>query len=326
MQPSLTRDFEIAVTVAGISGVSLFFTLSAYLITELLLREREKTGTVHLRSFYVRRVLRIWPLYFVFLLIIRPLVAPVLPHEHFSGSYLAAYLLLAGNWISALHGWPESFAAPLWSISVEEQFYLFWPFAVSRLRASIIATASVMLLVANLTRIWFVLHPRPEPFLWANTFSRLDPFAVGALIAVLLHGRELHLRTVTRSCLTVLGLGILLLIGRYGAHVGPRALFFYPAEALAVGLVLLATIRPMGGWNVGVVGRGLVYLGKISYGLYVFHLMFLELVPTITGWQLRRATPIAFFATIATAALSYKFLEMPFLRLKQRFTFVSSRT
>lgn len=325
MQPSVTKDLELAISGAGLSGVSLFFTLSAYLITELLLQEREKTGTVHLRSFYMRRILRIWPLYFVFLLIIRPLVAHLLPHEHFSGLYLAAFMLLTGNWISAFHGWPESVAAPLWSISVEEQFYLFWPFAVSRLRVSLIASASAMLVIANLTRIWFVVHPRPEPFLWAATLSRLDPFAVGALVAVFLHGRVLQLGRAARVGGVLLGVGVLLLIGRYGAHSGPRALFFYPAEAVAAGLLLLAVIRPMGSWTVGPIGRALVYLGRISYGLYVFHLMFLELVPAVTGLRLRQATPLAFVMTIATASLSYKWLEVPFLKLKKRFTFVPSR-
>ncbi len=112
------------------SRVDLFFALSSYLITELLIREHRPTGTLNIRAFYARRVLRIWPLYFFALF----LAAPSLPRE-----YLAGFALLSGNWMCALAGFPASPFALLWSVSIEEQFYLAWPWVV-RARTQRIAT------------------------------------------------------------------------------------------------------------------------------------------------------------------------------------------
>jgi peptidoglycan/LPS O-acetylase OafA/YrhL len=112
-----------AIASSGRFGVQLFFLLSGYLITSLLLREKEVTGHINVRAFYVRRILRIWPLYFFVLTL-----AALWP---WSGrlplSYFAGFLLLAGNWIVVLFGVADSWAIILWSVSIEEQFYLLWP-------------------------------------------------------------------------------------------------------------------------------------------------------------------------------------------------------
>ena len=108
-----TTGLYLAVHGAGSAGVGLFFTLSSYLITELLLRERERTGTVHLGAFYIRRILRIWPLYLFFLLVVRPILGHYLPTEQFSPVFLMTFLLLVGNWECYRSGWPHSVAQPL---------------------------------------------------------------------------------------------------------------------------------------------------------------------------------------------------------------------
>ena len=322
-QPHLAKLY-LAVHDAGFSGVTLFFCLSSYLITELLLRENERTGSIHFRDFYFRRILRIWPLYFFFLLCVRPIAGIFIPGEHFSGHYLAAFLLLVGNWQCVLHGWPPSVAAPLWSISIEEQFYLIWPFTVSRLRYYLPSVALLMLLVANLVRIYMAVHPGPDPDMWASTLARLDPFALGALLAYFLHGRSINLSTLDRLLLISLGAILLLVLGRVGGHMGKAGLVFYPIEGIACSLLLFATWRPVRTWQPGPLGRGFIYLGRISYGLYVFHLLFLTLLAARLSHFLAREVS-AFAITIAAASLSYAFLEKPFLRLKQRFTYVHSR-
>jgi peptidoglycan/LPS O-acetylase OafA/YrhL len=117
--PQWVGELVAAVTVAGKFGVTLFFLLSAYLITSLLLREKTVKGSVDLRNFYVRRILRIWPLYFfaLFAAVLWPW-AGRLPVPYF-----AAFVLLAGNWMIILAGTPASWASVLWSVSIEEQFY-----------------------------------------------------------------------------------------------------------------------------------------------------------------------------------------------------------
>jgi peptidoglycan/LPS O-acetylase OafA/YrhL len=314
-----------AIHGAGFSGVALFFTLSAYLITELLLREQDQTGAVHLRAFYLRRILRVWPLYFFFLLVVRPLAGLALPWEHFTGGDYAAFLLLAGNWICVAASWPASVATPLWSISIEEQFYLVWPWLVGRMRRRIPLIAAGMLVAANVARVVIVVvDPHDRTGIWCNTFARMDPFALGILLAYWLHGREPRLRGLTRVLLGAGAAAILLAAGRWGTHWDAPALWSYPAESVACVMALAATLRPMGSWQPGGAGRALVYGGRISYGLYVYHLMMLKLMirAGLAFWPGKLA---ALAATVAIAALSYKLLESPFLRLKQRVTYVPSR-
>jgi peptidoglycan/LPS O-acetylase OafA/YrhL len=115
-----------AVAKSGASGVDLFFTLSAFLITVLLLRERRQTGGISLRLFYIRRILRIWPLYF-FVLAVSVVLAHTIPGQSLPWYYAVPYLLFVGNWINVAFGHLLSVCAPLWTVSIEEQFYLVWP-------------------------------------------------------------------------------------------------------------------------------------------------------------------------------------------------------
>jgi peptidoglycan/LPS O-acetylase OafA/YrhL len=106
--PATLRTLEQSFLNFGVFGVDIFFALSAYLITELLLRERSSTGTVQIRNFYLRRSLRIWPLYFAVLLVIRPIFQQLVPFDHFRLRYLAAFSALGGNWSVARWGWPAA--------------------------------------------------------------------------------------------------------------------------------------------------------------------------------------------------------------------------
>lgn len=123
--PAAINSLMLTMESAGSFGVDLFFALSGYLITELLLREETSTGNINIRAFYLRRILRIWPLYFFFLGLAAALTK-IDPEQHFGLKYLAPFTLLSGNWAVILFGVPDSVANPLWSISMEEQFYLCW--------------------------------------------------------------------------------------------------------------------------------------------------------------------------------------------------------
>ncbi len=323
--PGVSAILASAFWGAGFSGLALFFTLSSYLITELLLQEQARTGAIHLRAFYLRRVMRIWPLYFFFLLVCRPLAAHFIPWEHFSLNAYLAFSLLVGNWFCFFQGFPPSVATPLWSISIEEQFYLFWPLLISRFRRQVPAIALGMLVLANVARALLVLYPRPDPALWCSTLTRLDPFALGALLAFYTTGREVRLAGALRVLLVILAILLLLFVGRSGAHNGDMALLFYPLESAACCLGLFAILRPMASWKPGLIGRGFIYLGRISYGLYVYHLMMLVLVSRIASLNFPEHQILALAGTIVLASASYAWLETPFLKLKQRFTYVPSR-
>jgi peptidoglycan/LPS O-acetylase OafA/YrhL len=287
---------------AGALGVDLFFALSAYLITELLLRERHSRGAIDVRAFYIRRILRIWPLYYFALLILVPALS-FLPGERMPWRHFLAFGLFSGNWASAAWGYPPSSFALLWSVSIEEQFYLAWPWLVRLGRLHLRRIAYGMLAAATVTRFVLVIRGVHHPGIWCNTLARLDPIAGGALLACFLKGAlPAH---SPRARVLWIGLGAMLLLasGAGGNNEGWPVLVTYPLAAAASVTIIFGTLGSR--VHVG------AYLGKISYGLYVFHAAAIRLI----------SSPLlALPLTIALAAVSYRFLESPFLRLKDRFT------
>lgn len=167
-----------ALVGAGAYGVDLFFLLSAYLITELLLRERRHRGVVRVRAFYLRRILRIWPLYFFVLGLAYSV--PILNPGHllFRSKRLVWFSLLSGNWSIVAYGWPDSvIVTPLWSVSVEEQFYLFWAPVVKLLSPKRVALLAVGLLaVASVARVAMLLLHCTQPQIWCNTLHQVGPY------------------------------------------------------------------------------------------------------------------------------------------------------
>lgn len=314
--PGTANPLLVAVAAGGAFGVDLFFALSSFLITTLLLREQHACGTIDVSSFYLRRILRIWPLYFAFLLIVVPLVRYVLPNDDMPLKYTAAFALLAGNWACALWGYPHTVAGPLWSVSIEEQFYLSWPLIMRRWIRHLTVVALTLLAVSFITRFWLVFHGAIHPQIWCNTLARLDPIACGALLAVYAQRKEIALSRRVRVALLLFGFAVLTAAGRYGDFVGTRALITFPAVAAACVALILGTLGMRIPSRHSSIARALIYLGRISYGLYVFHLLFIYLLGSALA-----ALP----ATIAVAAASYHFFEKPFLRLKTRFARIASR-
>ncbi len=310
---------------SGGYGVDLFFTLSAYLITELLLRERSVRGTIDVWSFYLRRALRIWPLYYVFILLCLTVVPFLLPAENLPAEYAVAFTFFMGNWVCAFSGYPPSAAALLWSVSIEEQFYLVWPLLLSRGSASRLKVLPVVLVgIAFLNRVPLVGIPHPA--MWCNTFARLDAIAAGAGLALALNFRVPTIRLAGRLSLFLFGLALWLGVARYYEWIGPLGLISYPMVAAGSVALLLSALATPPSHLLG----PLVYLGRISYGLYVFHALSLAMAHRWLG-MLGVSSPfskiaLGFGLTVGLAAASYEWLERPFLRLKQRFTHVTSRT
>jgi peptidoglycan/LPS O-acetylase OafA/YrhL len=313
---------------AGTFGVDLFFALSAYLITELLLREYRKRGTVAIRDFYVRRILRIWPLYLFVLLLLRPVLNRISPDvEQLGGKYLLGFLLFSGNWVCAFLGWPHTHLALLWSVSIEEQFYLSWPLVVKHLERYLGPICGGLIVVAFVMRAVLVLHNAPYWSMWCNTLARLDPIAGGALLAVVLRGKSLSLPKALRLALAAGGLFFIFLAGWKGNAVGLPALWTFPLVALGCVMTILGVLQPSEAQrSYGRVAGAFVYLGRISYGLYVYHGVALYYATTATSsWSIRILGMLGSMAlTLLAAAASYQFLELPFLRLKRRFSYVLS--
>jgi peptidoglycan/LPS O-acetylase OafA/YrhL len=327
-------------SICGGFGLCLFFFLSAFLITELLTRERRLTGTVDIRAFYVRRILRIWPLYLA-AIFAATIAGALLPVYRVSPLFLLSYLLMLGNVYISYFGFPATFIDYLWSISIEEQFYLVWPLlnriASSRARLAIVfalaPVGSLAALVLGLS------HAAPAQGIWTNSFVQFQFFSIGAVTALLLRNRVPELPAKARVLLALSGALAWVTAARFsgiddriaGRIFGPMFGYWAVAAGCACFLFSLLGIEPR------LLPRSLVSLGKISYGLYVFHQLSLQIAERIANsvpfansvthhWQFGMLHLLIGFAlAILLASFSYRCYEKPFLRLKERFAVVQSR-
>ena len=327
--PNFPGPFN-AIKEIGAYGLSLFFLLSAYLITELLLREREQTKRVSWKLFFIRRALRIWPLYYGAVAAV--IVVSLHRHQvYVSHLHLLEMVLFVANWFTVSFQLGP-LTGHLWSISVEEQFYLIWP-PIMKFGGKRAVLATSMLLIA-IAPLWMMLFSSKGWRIWYDTPVEFLFFAAGALIAIWVH-RGVRKRSAGGRVL-LLALGMAMFLG--AAWIGPIGMDAIPGiglreELLGYGLVMggcaaiffatLGLVR-VPGW--------LAYLGKISYGLYVFHFAMMEIsLATLVKLHVPKplyacaADGLAAMLCIAVAHLSYKYFEMPFLRIKERFTVVQSR-
>src|SRR6267154_5717074 len=182
-KPAIIQIFNMV----GRFGVDLFFALSAYLLTVLMIREKDKFGRLDVRAFYMRRMLRIWPLYFTW-------IATLMLTRHFWSDYSIGFFVpwnfFAGNFqasVMAISTINSLVILPLWSLSVEEQFYLIWPLLVRNLtrRGLVVAGAAIWLLTVC-ARFELILHGFTPHQIWFTGFARLGSMAAGILLAALM--------------------------------------------------------------------------------------------------------------------------------------------
>lgn len=329
----------------GAFGVPVFFLLSAFLITELLVREQASTGRVHIRSFYVRRILRIWPLYFAVFYGLA-LINHFVPGTG-TDNPLAwlAFTLFSGNWYITFRGWIAGSVDPLWSISVEEQFYLVIPILAALGGRKVLAVVSWTLLVsAYITVFLYGLHQSPgDHGEWTNSLVHFQFFSAGTLIALILRGRLIQLPSFFRGLGFIAGI-VCWFIAMIHFKVQswdpqPTALGSFAGWLLVLigtSLLFLSAL----GLSERYIPRWLAYLGRISYGLYLFHsfvffLVFDRAKPLLNrlaallhlnqGARDAVGTIVVLCFSVLLAHLSYRYFEAYFLTLKRRFTFVAAR-
>ena len=326
----------------GSFGLSLFFCLSAFLITELLQLEKERTGTIQIKSFYIRRMLRIWPLYFGFMGLIA-LTGHIWHTLYLPWALILAYCLLVGNIYTARHGYTYNPVGPLWSISIEEQFYVAWPTLNLLCSRRALAVFSWLLIPSGALGVWYLLRHGATPFVgvWTNTLVEFQLFGAGSLLALALRARVPRTAFPVRVVGALASLLCWAVAARYcnvasdvaGASAGRVVCGYLLASAGAVLLIASGL-----GLRREHVPAPLVYLGKLSYGLYVLHLLALLCAERCATWMLGGAASqehhglfsavrltIAFLLTFGAAALSYRFYEKPFLGWKEKFAVIRSR-
>lgn len=306
----------------GNFGVDLFFVLSSYLLTTLLLREQASTGRIDIVAFWIRRGLRIWPLYVV-------CVAAIATCTSLSWWYLAGLATFTFNWqlVVPFIGSLALLRAMglLWSLSVEEQFYGAWPLLLrsGATPQRVLWLAALMLVSALIARTVVVLAEWGWEPIWFSSLSRLDGMAVGAALAAWPSRLRLPAWTMPVAGLAAAAVLVAMQVVVPLAGGPPPSLFEVPRWLVAAGVLgglLWVVVHTPPGF---LATRPLVYLGRISYGLYVFH----GAAYALTHWaglQWSSRLLFAFLLTLGVAALSYRYLERPFLRLKQRYARVES--
>jgi peptidoglycan/LPS O-acetylase OafA/YrhL len=330
-------------------GLGLFFTLSAFLICELLLREREAAGDVGIKQFYIRRILRIWPLYYFGLAL--GMVFLYLPGGHPEEiAYAGWFAIFLGAWriatLPALHPFNNP-AGVLWSVSVEEQFYLFAPWGIRYLsRKSLYGFCAALLVVANALLYYFGHVSAAVNRIGANSFVQFQFFSAGILLCLVLHGRAPGI-AVWKRLMLIAGCGICWMTACYGLHCGfVRAsdnpgswalIGGYALAALGCVLLLVACL----GVSPRLIPAWAVYLGRISFGLYVFHEFAIfttdhliigylsahmnPLIKSLEGPIFLLNYGLTFALTVLLAALSYRYIETPFLKMKKRHSVIESQ-
>jgi len=324
----------------GWIGVQLFFVLSGFLITGILLDTRDKQNGY--RAFLARRTLRIFPLYYTVLFVafvVLPLLRVHLPVKLASGSENQVWLwLYLSNWVEP-YGRSVTLFPHFWSLAVEEQFYLVWPFVVRGLRRRSLSIVTATLVVLGLVvRMVVRFETGNVEAAYSWTICRMDALALGAMAAILLRTPAAAEWLLARA--RWLGATALILLGiTFVATEGfPRTSFWdqslgYTATAFAFALgivaAVVATSRAPSGASASVFDNRLLrWIGKYSYGIYVFHLpLHLLLGKRLLGDHREPAGlllgfgyPLAMGAvTLLLAMASYHVLEAPFLRLKSRF-------
>ncbi|HEY4156280.1 MAG TPA: acyltransferase [Puia sp.] len=309
-------------------GVTLFFVLSGYLITYLLLTEKKKYEKVDLLKFYKRRILRIWPIYylavgFVILLILFKFL--IVPEKHL-GLNLFFYIFLLSN--VAYSGILP--ITPLWSIGVEEQFYLFWPLLLNR--AGNVFRALLGIIVIYLAiKIGFRIFEN-GPIYSVIYLTSFDCMAIGGIMANYVFRKHSILKLFYTPLLQVIAWSFLA-VSIFYKPVHFSSLFDPELHAVVYAIIIV---------NVSTNSRSLLnlenkllnFLGRISYGLYVYHMLIIWLlsrflkpyIPAIPGRWLPYITVygLVYAITIFVAYLSYHYFESYFLKLKTRFAKIHS--
>lgn len=311
----------------GALGVELFFAISGFLITTLLLREKKKIGTISLKHFYIRRTLRIVPLYFTVLAIYVVLVA-ILEQHSIAGrqfwSNLGYYLTYTCNWFVRL-GDERVIFYFAWSLATEEQFYLLWPFMERQLRGyRPVLLMAVVVLIVEIARsggLSWILSPDSLGLTIVKSIA--PPICLGVLLAHLLHwepGFEIFYRIAGHrwsSPVVVVAITICLLWGI------DRPWQMFILHSLLVLLVGACVVREDHVLAPLLTNKMLRSIGVVSYGMYLYHMLAINAVRMCLYRVGIHAVYVDFVASasmaFAIAWISYNYYESVFLRMKERY-------
>ncbi|MBO9154220.1 acyltransferase family protein [Chitinophaga sp. GCM10012297] len=344
-----------ALAETGRMGVNLFFVLSGFLISYLLMKERQDTGTLNFRNFYIRRILRIWPLYFAFgltMVLFAPYVLHMLGVAPDYGlatiiTNLVFLLLFAVNIQLAFFPYNKGIVEISWSVCIEEQFYLVWPLLITLFRNRLKTLFILMLGIGFLSKLLCLVLPYFFPSLttpqlfginYVLLFDKLELFGTGMFAAYLLFHKESYKKLFSILMnkvvqLVVLVITFLFVFSVIKIEALSNTYFDHFIHAVLFGYMMLMAVAPN---SILHLEQPLFKtLGKVSYGIYLFHTPVCQLVlivflkffgrtPDVIIYEI--SYPLACLVlTCAVAYVSYEMFEKRFLKIKTRYAVVQTR-
>ncbi len=321
-------------------AVTLFFVLSGFLITYLLILEKENFKNIDLKAFYLRRILRIWPLYY-FIMIAGILVMYLMYHQNLlqksngNFSITVLYFLFAGNYSEAIYqvsfNHTFSIIAILWSVGVEEQFYLFWPWLIKffkKSRTVLLAFLAGYIVLKIIIRVFF-----------ANTFlsplinlTRLDCMAIGGIAACLVLDATTYTTIIARFVFNRYVQITAWIVFVIGFTLLPMPFSIFSDDFYAVFFaVIIINVSQNKNTLISLENGIFNFLGRISYGIYMYHVLTMfvlqKIIPkpadTVFNYFLYLAIVIGL--TVTVAYLSNRYIESYFLKKKSLFAKIKSK-
>ncbi|MEY2937447.1 MAG: hypothetical protein RL062_36, partial [Bacteroidota bacterium] len=302
----------------GQTGVSLFFVLSGFLITRILIQQKDEPHFIF--NFFIRRALRIFPLYFFYLCLMYFILPTVFekPSPDFSQQWYYWFYLQD---FAITFRWPAIGPKHFWSLAIEEHFYLIWPFIILFNKTKgVVITISILIIASAITRMLLVSNGFETYFF---TFARLDEISLGCLLAVLeskgilLKWKSNHIAALLLVITCIAGI----LWFQFSSLANPiiqvvKYQFISATYFLAVAWVLTANKQSM--ITRFLSSRFLIFTGSISYGIYVYQAIAIEIARAFSIQN-----NVLFFLCVAItcysiATVSYFFFEKPILNLKSR--------
>ena len=326
------------VSIIGKLGVVLFFVLSGFLITYLLLAEEKSFKNISIKKFYIRRMLRIWPLYFLIIILAFGILPNIdlftLPGYGKEVIYsnllwkLLLYALFFPNLVLSLLG-IVPYASHTWSIGTEEQYYLVWPIILKSFKKyRIILMLFIIVSYLAFGKILSSHYSEILPFrsvikaFWAS--FNIDCMAIGGIYAILLFQKNKLLKVLQNNILFYLTMILVVFLMLNGVHL---PYFHYEFYSILFGIIIL-NFAANDKISITLENKVLNYLGNISYGIYMYHPIGIVLAIAIsiainytTNWLIY---PLSFTLTISIAGLSYKYFESFFLKFKNKFSNIIS--
>jgi peptidoglycan/LPS O-acetylase OafA/YrhL len=320
----------------GWAGVDVFFVISGFLITGILLQERDKTGSIKLKNFYNRRILRLVPAFVLWLV-----VTAIYRYVNHTFSWVAAGLAAV-----YMYDWGLAFGHVMgsgfdiaWSLSVEEKFYLFWPSLVNKCRKALPYIGISAILGCLIWKAFLVTRGCQLTFCFD---IKIDALMIGCCTAILLNNKsarawlEKHLKSNLKS--SIISIALLIGVVFYlrgmghpcGAHTMFDQLWYWDVRVPCFSLTVAALIVALTVYPQALAGRFLswgpiAWFGRISYSIYLWHMLAFAWAVYV-GDLIHKTTPIQieegkFFWTLIFATISFYAIEKPFLRMKKKFEY-----